>query len=1600
MDVLDSFAGDVDEFGRPVDAAGAPIPVDSVSVPCAARDAASSSADPSVSDAVQKPKRGRPKGTTAAELRRRQLFADPLVCGRPPGHEGEASTRVDCARLGGLAKAAKRPRAEPVVTDQPLSQSARPAADLALVPHAEASQPVSLFTDVESQSTIVGWNLTRRTLAPHHTEARLLRDVLKIQSKQVLAEKLGIGVRTVTRHLRVLGCCLLLIRKHVSERNFLAVDTWLRSLGTCDRVMFALKYKYDEMSMRVRLETAANDEEALAKMVQVQCTWIGLWKVLGRYVKFRAFMPTSLKAIESCSVNCMRTVLDGHVQMPTLARSFATQVRLPTADQHVSNVGVDYSYCRDYPSEAMQKFHCFAHVEKKVADIAFDVYPNERKGLLHLCLAANYAGMMLKIKRGLKQRIRRGFKWHEGTCPDMKENEFRELLYRHVYNVGGGCGVYNVAKEAMFNSRSRLLNGRFGLRGCVEHWCKDRCCCEGPEDTLRKLEALVDKELGPKTWTTHRWTGVEDCEGWVLFWSGAHNLLPEVLSEVFADKDAKKDAANAGEPADDAADGDEVMALEDDYNRSDARGHLPEQDLGMPDPVADETHHQRQATYRANALLWIRSGPVGRLWTVSTVLHIQQNSQRLLIKHSSASTKRREMTKQMAGGGATYKVVLAAEGLFWKDAMLDYTKLMRTEEAWNGLPTSYLSHELAVHSFRCLSGCVCIKTETQVTMFLTYPFMPYLLLSRIPGAKERAAGRVAHDFRDCPCSMDVFWFLHARTFPSPEALMSEDSLAVIETLADEIEFDCIGVETSNANIHRSIKKAVHSRVAHLLDISASWVLRNDRKFHTDLMGDATYTADAQADKFDGEEAGAVQTRGGGGLCRAFVSHMSERAECRKDGAPDFSVIMKKYAEECAKESSPILDELKQAAQDATMARRQQHATGALDKNAKERMSAFGVVHAKEARRVQREACLQRVCALIPDASVSEVDADVSSASPAQLALGSGGMASTLAVYGFKTLDDQLSVLRSVSRRKASQRRILEQRAEDDLRAKLADGTDICGMGSSTLKEGGNTRAIKGALVTHLNIHDDIVDVVQKKVAAMAKFREKGGIFQRCQDLWTHEHRLLTDAEAVQVGTIPAACKPTHCFLHGRGMCICRGRGYIASLAANNLGREVGRRAPNKSKLRGLIRCCYVCFRIADRWYHVGYHKFNPRRATLLQVIPRPERVWDHVVVDPIYVEKDGVVMPKVLTVHQALCELDLEHPLEVSLHRLVAFNRELPAWRPDRLLTIAPLHLSVDVPESIPFWKGRAAEVADEELRKKRKLEAEARRRARQPPPSGGAVPSHPPGVQRQHVQLAGYRSEQAARGGDADLAVLCDADVGDEAGADGDGADDGVCSSHDGDRPEDADVVIAEVLDEHRGDDPFFDLVLGGTDGSDCSDHGDATADAGKKKPSFRNTNGPAVLIGDQSEESEEAGDSDGGSPQYSPTSPAHSRDGDDVCPGGADDVMDEPQPDEFVPPVVPVVVAEPELEVAAESRVSGRRAGAQAVPCTADRSAQQPPDCTLRRYDPPNKASYWLGLLPKGKSDGDNRSTRTRSFREGGIRSEEEAIADIEAWLLQHSS
>ena len=57
--------------------------------------------------------------------------------------------------------------------------------------------------------------------------------------------------------------------------------------------------------------------------------------VEGGQQKYQTQMSTTVRAVESCSINCMRSVLDYHVEFPSLSDSYLVKVRLPTCDLHV-----------------------------------------------------------------------------------------------------------------------------------------------------------------------------------------------------------------------------------------------------------------------------------------------------------------------------------------------------------------------------------------------------------------------------------------------------------------------------------------------------------------------------------------------------------------------------------------------------------------------------------------------------------------------------------------------------------------------------------------------------------------------------------------------------------------------------------------------------------------------------------------------------------------------------------------------------------------------------------------------------------------------------------------------------------------------------------------------------------------------------------------------------------------------------------------------------------------------------------------------------------------------------------------------------------------
>ena len=87
--------------------------------------------------------------------------------------------------------------------------------------------------------------------------------------------------------------------------------------------------------------------------------------------------------------------------------------------------------------------------------------------------------------------------------------------------------------------------------------------------------------------------------------------------------------------------------------------------------------------------------------------------------------------------------------------------------------------------------------------------------------------------------------------------------------------------------------------------------------------------------------------------------------------------------------------------------------------------------------------------------------------------------------------------------------------------------------------------------------------------------------------------------------------------------------------------------------------------------------------------------------------------------------MPLTDALEVDLFKLVPFNRRLPNWRPDRLLTISPLSEYLEGNWSMRFWSGEAEEL-QREMERRQKADEKAAR-AREARKKSGGVASKAP---------------------------------------------------------------------------------------------------------------------------------------------------------------------------------------------------------------------------------------------------------------------------------
>ena len=92
--------------------------------------------------------------------------------------------------------------------------------------------------------------------------------------------------------------------------------------------------------------------------------------------------------------------------------------------------------------------------------------------------------------------------------------------------------------------------------------------------------------------------------------------------------------------------------------------------------------------------------------------------------------------------------------------------MMRTEDAWQGMPKTFNKHDLNVQSFKGFLAS-CTKYQLEVEMFASNPYKVFLVLdTETLGRSTWAAFEVQKNYRDDPCTLDPQWFAHMQEFPS------------------------------------------------------------------------------------------------------------------------------------------------------------------------------------------------------------------------------------------------------------------------------------------------------------------------------------------------------------------------------------------------------------------------------------------------------------------------------------------------------------------------------------------------------------------------------------------------------------------------------------------------------------------------------------------------------------------------------------------------------------------------------------------------------------------------------------------------------------------
>ena len=637
-------------------------------------------AEAGASEAVAKRAEGQKRGSATLRRLRREFL------------EKEAPmSREERARRAAQARWRKRSEAEESSREVAPADSL-PAGVLALVPHVppEACEPGTMVSFSKSFPTDLEALAAMKPVEPkrpnYQVESLLIMHSTQVLSMKAMAEVMRKDEKTVATKSRLLAAVVVLSRRYRMFKTF--EDANQKQKDSRQRtvpLMCVQREQYDGVSFKLRVgEGASSDSDqehqgekrdvtkdkaaVAAKLLQVTTGFACLWRCGGKCQSIISKGPTTLRPIEADSAPCLVDGLTKECnQPPWMREEFINNVRLVIADDAGQNGMADayIAYIRQW--QALLKFICSVHKEHRVADIQFQSFHNDSRGLLHSTLMNQYSGVWRKIRKCMRLIFKQKLKRVVGGSASAEAKRFREAVLSQFGNPPGAKVTKRAAREQeLWLAILRLLDGDWENWEEIMHYCSGPECCKNRRMTLRQIWQFILKKLArPENWGEDRWLGSEVSVKFHGLWLFCHGLYHQAVMMAFEAKPSVslEDMPSLVDREESDGDDHEPAAAIPLQDEAPADADLQIVEFVLQDVSPESTSFVRQTTYRENTISWLKTDPRPRLWCMEAVHGIQQWSQKERLKSTGARYEEREYKRRIKGEKPKYRICEAYKAL-------------------------------------------------------------------------------------------------------------------------------------------------------------------------------------------------------------------------------------------------------------------------------------------------------------------------------------------------------------------------------------------------------------------------------------------------------------------------------------------------------------------------------------------------------------------------------------------------------------------------------------------------------------------------------------------------------------------------------------------------------------------------------------------------------------------------------------------------------------------------------------------------------------------------------------------------------------------------